>query len=257
MYGIITSSTAAAATFLALYYALSNIRFGWLGALVAGLAVGLGVYFGIAVYVNRRLRDLMPEVEKALMGQRPEQAIQALERARKYARWQLLLDRVIDGQAGVIQFTAKLDHERARPLLERALPNNWQAKAMLAAYHFERKEDDKARAIFEEAVKTTKDAGMLWSAFAWTEWRRGRNQQAIAILQRARKQLPDDEAITRNLQALHTGKKMKMSAYEPDWFALQFERPPVQRVVQGRRGGGMPPGAFGPRMGGGRRMRGG
>lgn len=216
MYGIITSSAAATATFLAVYYALSDVRFGWLAALAAGLAVGLGVYFGIAMVINRRLRDLMPAVEKALMGQRADEAIAILERARRYGRWQLLLDRALDGQTGVIYFTAKQDAERARPLLERALPNNWQAKAMLAAHHFERKDDDKARAVFEEAVKATKEAGMLWSAYAWCEWRRGRNQQAIAVLQRAQKHLPDDEAITRNLQALHSGKKMKMNAYEPE-----------------------------------------
>lgn len=255
MYGIVASAITATIAFAALYYPLSGTRLGWLAALAGGLVAGLGVYFGIAIFVNRRLRALLPEVERALGSQRVDAAIELLERARRYAAWQLMLDRLIDGQVGVILYTAKQDHERARPLLERALPNNWQAKAMLAAYHFERKDDEKARQIFEESVKANKDAGMLWSAYAWCEWRRGRNQSAIDILQRAQKHLPGDDAITRNLQALHTGKKMKMSAYEPEWWALQLQRPPVQMVMPGRRGG-MPSGPVPPRIGGGRRFRG-
>jgi len=258
MYSLILSTVLATATFAAVLALARPYPYGWLIALLAGLAAGLASHVAAVYVVNRRLRAIMPEVEQALMGQRPDQAIRLLEGARRLAKWQLLIDKALDGQIGVILFAYKQDRAEALPYLERTFANNWQAKAMLGVHHFDQRDDAAMKTCFEDTLKQVRKEGMLWSIYAWCVWKRGDTPRAVAILERARKELPDDEPIARNLQALQTGKKMKMNAYEPEWFLYGLQRPPAQVVGGGRRMGGHPMGMrqVGGRAMGGRRARG-
>lgn len=254
MYSFIISGAAGIAAFLAVNFGLSSagVRYPWAWAIAVGLLAGLACYLAIMLYVNRQLKARLAGVETALAEQRVDLAISRLEEMRTLSKWQPMINKVVDGQVGVIVYAYKQDPVRARPMLENTLPQNWHAKIMLAAIHYQNRNEEAMKATFEDTLKATKKEGLLWSAYAWCEWKRGHTKEAIDILGRARKELPDDEAITRNLQTLQSSKKMKMSAYEPEWYLFGLERPPAQMVMGGQRGGG----AMGGRaMGGGRRFR--
>lgn len=207
-------------------------------AVAIGLVVGLAAFVGLSFFTNRRLKDRLAGVETAMMAGQPEQAIEVLEDARELGRWQYGIDQAIDGQIGVILYAQKQDVAAAQPYLEKAIPRNWQAKAMLGAIHFKDKDFDKMESAFDDALRFNKKESLLWSAYAWCQWRRGKRDAALEILERGEKKLPEDEAIQRNLEALRAGKKMRMKAYEPEWWALHLERPPARVMQGGRRRGG-------------------
>ncbi len=235
MYAVLISLALAIAVFSGLYFPF-DISWIWSG--LAGFTAGMASFVGMAYYTNKKLEARMPDVEGALGAQKPDVAIKILEDLRALDRWQPTAGLAIDGQIGTILYAHKQDPEAARPYLEKTIPKNWYAKAMLGAYHYRRKDDDEMRKVFEKAVKSNKKEGMLWAAYAWCLWKRRHTEEAIEVLKRAQKILPADEGIETNLSALQSGKKMKMRDYEPEWWALLLERPPAQVLKSGRRGGG-------------------
>jgi tetratricopeptide (TPR) repeat protein len=164
-----------------------------------------------------------------------------LEGARSLSRWQFLIATMIDGQVGTILYAHKQRLDEAQPYLEKAIVKNWYAKCMLAATHFKRREYDDMVRVFEETVKNNKEAAMAWAAYAWCEAKRGRRPEAIGVLERAMKELPDEDRLKRNLIALQNKKRINMKAFTPEWWVLHLERPPGQVMAGGRMSA--PPGA--------------
>jgi len=235
MYSIVISVALAAVVTLGLHYPLGV---NWPISVAAGVAVAIASFAGMAWYFNKRLEARMPEVEGALGARQVDVAIRILEDMRSLAKWQPTVGMAVDGQIGSILYAHKQDAEAARPYLEKAIPQNWYAKAMLGAYHFRKRDAEAMRKVFEAAVKRNKKQAMLWSAYAWCLWKLNQTDEAIAVLERAKKHVGDDEGVERNLTALRAGRKMRMSAYEPEWWALLLERPPARVLQGGRRGGG-------------------
>jgi tetratricopeptide (TPR) repeat protein len=209
-----------------------------IGAFVAGVSLfdvwsglGLGFLLGVAALVlllrrgRKQVEGAIKEVESHVKGQRFEKAIAALESLRPLARWQLRLGPSIDGQIGMLRYAHMRDFEGARPYLEKSHPKLWQAWAMLAGAHFKKDRIEEMRKVFERAVKANKEAGLLWSAYAFCEWKKGHGTQAIQVLARAHAALPKDERIKTQLQALQNGKKLKMSSSDPEWLALHLDKP--------------------------------
>lgn len=229
MYNLLIASAVS----MGLYLALDRgTPLPWWAALLIGLAAGIAVVLLLARRTSAQLRERMAGVESALTGGQTEAAIAALEKARELGKWQIALDQAIDGQIGVIYWAHKQDAERALPYLRKAMVKNWQAKAMLAAIHYKARRFDQMTSVFDQAVKFNRKEPLLYAAYAWCEAQRGRSAHAIEILTDGVKRLPENEGLTRNLQALREGKKIKMRAFEPDWWAFHLERPPAQ-VMRG------------------------
>jgi tetratricopeptide (TPR) repeat protein len=206
---------------------------GWKGALAPALILGLVAYFLLARWVAKKLDAVRPALEKHIQASRVEEAVKLLESLRPYGRFQFLLGRVLDGQIGILLYAHQRDGERARPYLERAGAANWQARAMLAAYHYRKKRYDEAEAVFESTLKRNRKQSLLWAAYAWCEQKRGHAKRAQELLARAQQFLPRDENISKNLLRLSNDKaKMKMNGYGMEWYALLLEDPPRQMVAQ-------------------------
>ena len=229
MLNLLIAIAAGAAVYLGL-----GLSWSFAYAAFPAVAVLLVVYFLLARRTSRQVEAVMPEVQKHLMARRPDQAIALLQQTRKLGRWQFLVASAIDAQIGMILYAHKQDFEAARPYLEKAFSRQWQPKAMLAAIHYRNKRYEEMERVFEEATKVNKKASLLWAAWAWCEWKRGRRDKAIEILGRAKDHLPEDERIQKNLLALQNNQKMKMKGYGDEWYALLVERPPAQLAVQGR-----------------------
>ena len=210
---------------LGLYYGLGQFLDTWIVVLISLLAGGVAYYF-LARRTNKQLELRMVDVRNALEGQDPNGALEVLEEARSLGRWQFLINTMIDGQVGAIHYAHKQDHEAALPYLEKAVVKNWHARAMLAGIHFKRRKFDDMKQVFEDTVKFNKKESMLWAAYAFCQSKRGMREEALAIIERGRVEMPDDERLKQLLIALQNRKRMNMKAYEPDWYALMLERPP-------------------------------
>ncbi len=232
MYSFLISAGLGGATFAVVWRALG---YHWGIALGLGLVVAMAVWLAMTWWANKQLEKRLPAIEAALTDQSAELAVELLEDARGLQKWSYPVGLAIDGQLGVIHFAHKQDLEAAQPLLEKAFVKNWQAKAMLAALHYKRKQYDEMEKVFEEAIKANKQVPMLYAAFAWVEARRRRRDEAVAILERGRKEMPDDEDLKRAMGELQSGKRIKMTAWEPEWWALHLQRPPAQMVGGGRK----------------------
>jgi tetratricopeptide (TPR) repeat protein len=213
----------------AAFAALGATYASWAGASILGFVAAVIAYISLSRRTANRISDHMKDVERHLRAGRIDRAIAQLEGLRRYARWQFLLGRSIDTQVGALLYAHKQDFTRARPLLERAPARAWHARAMLAADHFRGKRHDEMNQVFEEALKKNKKTSLLYSAYAWCEWKRGQRDHAIEILGQGQEKLPSDEKLSKNLLALKNHKKMKMRGYGPEWFALLLEQPPKQQ----------------------------
>ena len=162
-----------------------------------------------------------------------EKVVKMLEAALSLGKWQFMVEQEIWGQIGIIRYVFK-DLPGAEAAFAKSSDRNYLAKAMQAALHYQRKENDKAIAAFESAVKAGKKAGLVWAAYAWVLMQNKEKDKAIAVLARAVEANPSDEKLKGALTALQNDKKLKMKAWEPEWWQLGLENPPVpQPVFQG------------------------
>lgn len=209
---------------------------GTLAAYVPALAAAIAAWILITRRVGRRVEAMTATIEKHVTAGRVEAAIKALEELRPLGRWQFLFARSLDGQIGSLLYAHRKEFDRARPYLERAHVKVWPARAMLGADHYRRRRYDDMQRVFDHATRHNKKTALLWAAWAWCEWKRGQRDQAISILGRARKHLPNDALIQKNLQALQNLKGMKMNGYRAEWLALHLEKPPApkQRFMPAR-----------------------
>jgi len=232
MYSFLISAVLGGASFALLFLGLDQH---WGIALAVALVVALASWLGVTWWANKQLEKKMPAIEQALTNQKPEVAVKLLEEAREMQKWSLPVGMAIDGQLGIIHYAHKQDLETAKPLLEKAFVKNWQAKAMLAALHYKRKKFDEMEKVFEDTIKSNKKESLLYASYAWCQARRRKRDEAVAILERGRKELPDDEELKQAISAVQSGKKMKMSGWEPEWWALHLQRPPARVISGGRK----------------------
>ena len=146
-----------------------------------------------------------------------EKVVKMLEGALPLARWQFLVEEEIWGQIGIIRYVFK-DLPGAEAAFKKAGSRNYLAKAMQGALHFQRKETPEMIKAFEDAVKSGKKMSLIWAAYAWCLVQLKEKDKAIAVFARGVEANPSDE-------------KLKMKAWEPEWWQLGLESPPTPQPV--------------------------
>ncbi len=211
---------------------------GWVGAIVPGLlAIGVA-YFVLARRTWKKLEALMGEVQKELMAQKFDRALQTLQGGFVLAPWQFLVAAQLHSQIGVLRYVRQ-DFDGARPHLEKSFSRHGVARAMLALVRYKKKDIEGMRKIFDAAVKDNKKEGIVYAAWAWVEEKEGNHDRAIAVLARGLKANPSDEKLKAAAQALQNDKRLKLGKlYEEQWFQFHLEQMPPQMITPGGRGGG-------------------
>ncbi len=211
---------------------------GWVGAIVPGLlAIGVA-YFVLARRTWKKLEALMGEVQKELMAQKFDRALQTLQGGFVLAPWQFLVAAQLHSQIGVLRYVRQ-DFDGARPHLEKSFSRHGVARAMLALVRYKKKDIEGMRKIFDAAVKDNKKEGIVYAAWAWVEEKEGNHDRAIAVLARGLKANPSDEKLKAAAQALQNDKRLKLGKlYEEQWFQFHLEQMPPQMIAPGGRGGG-------------------
>jgi tetratricopeptide (TPR) repeat protein len=227
MYNLLISLAAGLAVTLAIRFG-TNV--GWVGSILPGL-LALGVaYFVLARRSWKQLEALMGTVQKELMAQKFDRALQTLQGGFALAPWQFLVASQIHSQIGVLRYVRQ-DFAAAQPHLEKSFSRHGIARAMLAVTHYRKKDLEKMRKIFDEAAKDNKKEGLIFAAWAWIEEKEGRHDEAIAVLARGLKSNPGDEKLKAAAQTLQNDKRLKLGKlYGEQWFQFHLEKMPPQMV---------------------------
>ncbi len=222
-------------------FIVGRSQFGVGSGVFLALLGSVASYILIARRMGKKVEVIMKQVEEHLGAQRAEKALGLLESLAPLRRWQPMLGAWVDAQIGVIHYSTGR-REEAKPYLEKAPAKMWQAKAMLGAQLFRTKQYDEMVKVFDHATTKNKKTALLWATYSWCEWKRGRRDQAISALTRARQALPDDVRLQKSLEALQNLKKPKMRAYGNEWLSLGLEDGPGVMVMEQAGGGrAMPP----------------
>lgn len=86
---------------------------------------------------------------------------------------------------------------------------------------------------FEQVVSTAKKEPLSWTVYAHCLLSRGQKDEAVKVLERAKKVHPDDPRLLANLEAAQEGKKLKTAPYGDKWtrFRLDGEGAPMPAWV--------------------------
>ena len=224
--------------------AIALAGFSWVAAVIPAAVVFVGAFIVLGRRTLMQFQAIMGEVQKELGGLTPhdkprdrtakiEKAVKLLEGALPLSRYQFLLDGQIYAEIGSIRYAVK-DLTGAEAAFKKATARHHYAQAMYAALNFQRENWSDMEACFEKAVLYGKKEGMLWAAYAWCQLERKEKDKALAILQRGVATNPSDEKLKAALLSLQNDKKLKMRPWEPMWWQLGLETPPVQKVVRFR-----------------------
>ncbi len=237
MYNLIISAAAGIA--VAVLITLFGFPI-WAG-LVPGLIVFAGVYIVLARRVATQIQALSQSAQRELSTPaanvreqkvKIEKALKTLEEGLRFEKWQFMIASEVHAQLGMIKYMAK-DLDGALPHFEKANPRNYMAKAMQAALYFQKKEYTRMKATFEGAAKSGKKEGLVWAAYAWCLLQIKEKDEALKVMARAVQQNPTDEKLKSGLVALQNDKRLKMKAWEPMWWQLGLEAPPMPQMGGG------------------------
>lgn len=220
--------------------------------LYAGIIPGTIVLLGVMVLLGRRsftqLQAVVQAVQAELSSMTPnkkeqqakaDKAIKMLEAALPLGKWQFLVEGEIHGQIGMIKHLFK-DFDGALAAFQKSSDRNYFAKAMQASIYFQKKDFGSMQKSFEDAVKHGNKEGLMWAAYAWCLIQNKDTEGALRVLSRGVEQNPNDEKLKKALAALQNDKRLKMSPWEPMWWQLGLENPPIpqaQFMGGGRRRG--------------------
>ncbi|HEX9401681.1 MAG TPA: hypothetical protein VF912_16345 [Anaeromyxobacter sp.] len=234
MYNLLIAIAAGVAVSLAL--ALGT-NLGLAAAIFPGVLATTIAYFVLMRRSWKKLEAVFEAMQREVQAQKFERAIQTLQGGFALAPWQFLVASQLHSNIGILHYL-KSEMDAALPHLEKSFSKNWVARGMLGAARYRKHDLDGTVRVLDDAVKSNKKEGVLWSLYAWILEKEGRHEQAIALLGRAVSTNGSDEKLKTSLQALQNGKKLKLGKlYAEQWFQFMLERPPPELAGAGFRGG--------------------
>lgn len=212
----------------------------WAYGVVPGLILSGVTFFVIGRRVRADLEARMQKVQTMLQPKRQGQmprfgaAIEILEGALKWEKWQPLVGSQVRGQIGTIYYYDK-KFDKAEPYLAASFGQNWMAKAMYAAIRYRKKDKEGVVSSLESALKWTKKESLLWNMYAWFLWKFDDVDGAIGVLNRAMSHVASDERTQRNLKNLQNGKAMKLKGWDMMWYQFHLEKPSQSDLMKQQR----------------------
>lgn len=212
-------------------------EFGLVAAVFPGVLAATIAYFLLARRSWKKLEAIMETVQREVQTQKIDKAIQTLQGGFALAPWQFLVAAQLHSNIGMLLYIRQ-DLEAALPHLEKSFSRHWIAQGMLGVARYRKRDLEGMKKVFDQAVKSNKKEGVLWSTYAWILEKEARHEDAIRVLSRAVAANGSDEKLKTSLQALQNGKKLKLGKlYGEQWFQFLLERPPPEFVGAGFRGG--------------------
>jgi tetratricopeptide (TPR) repeat protein len=204
-----------------------------------GLVTFAGAFFLLSRRIMKKLTALMETVQRDVQAGRTDKAVRTLQNSFSLGNWQFFVKSQLNAQIGTILYLKK-DFGQAFEYLQKAFSRHWVAMGMLAVCYMKRNKPKKMIETFEKATSVNKKESLLWSLYAYCLEKIGEKDKAVEALEKGIKKGAADDCLLANLEALKSGKKMKMMAYGDLWHQFHLEKPgslikKQTKAVQGRR----------------------
>ena len=233
MYNLLLSLAGGGLVAGAVYYA----GYGVAATAIPGVLIAIGLYVLLARRTIGKLQQVATLVQAELTSMtanrreqqtKVERAVKLLENTLPLGRWQFLVTSEIHGQIGMLKYLFK-DIPGAMASFKLTGNRNSLARTMQGAIHYQRKEYPEMERAFESAVKYGRKEGLYWATYAWCLIQSKQSAKAVPVLTRAVAANPSDENLKKALAAVQNDKRLKMNAWEPQWWQLGLEAPPAQQ----------------------------
>jgi|GEM_PF-321872 len=212
----------------------------------------LGPFLGVIVFVptfmmiRRKVSDqvlpLFERAQKQAQAQNVDKAIESLQEALAWSRWQLFLKAQVNTQIGAMHYAAGRE-KQAIEYLKGGYPKTSESHLLLSAVLSRQGDTAAAVQALERGIAFNKKSPILYNVLAWILNKANQREAAIEVLNKGLKAMKSDPDTSENLQRLQGEKKMTMTPFGQMWYMLKFETPPGA-VAQGqavRKGFRQPP----------------
>tara|TARA_R110002072_G_scaffold20391_3_gene74127 strand:+ start:1755 stop:2525 length:771 start_codon:yes stop_codon:yes gene_type:complete len=205
-----------------------------------GLILFVATFFLVSRLVGKKIQPFLEAAQRHAGASKVDQAVEAYEGARKYANWQLFLDKQINTQIGILHY-AMGEEEKAAEFLAKGYPKIPQGPLVLGALLYRAGKTDEAKKALEQGMQFNKDSAMLPNLLAWIHEKEGDRDAAVAVLNGTSKAVKANAETADNLDRLKNNKRMNMKGFGQNWFMLKFEVPQGMAQGQVRKGFRQPP----------------
>lgn len=228
MLNLIIAIAAAAAAFLLGMYVAGH----WIAGFLPAILVLLISYFLLARRTSAQLQAIMELAGKSVQRQQLDEARRIMDQGRRLGRWQFLVEAQIEAQIGALWYMER-NWGKARRHLDKAFSRNWMAQGMLAALDFRDKDIDKAVERLEKASGFAKKEALFWGLYGYILAESRRQDEALEVLARGLKVMPDNQAIKDLRQAIsNKRRKLKMKSFGNQWYMFFPEQVSMRRYQQ-------------------------
>lgn len=211
----------------------------WVGALAAILpaVISSGItFFVIARKIGKTVQVQMEGIVPMLERRDVKGAKAHLRGVQKqWGRWQPFLGGQIEMQLGMIDYIQR-KWDAALPQLEKGSFRNWTALLCIGAIHWRKKDKSKAIEYFKKAESASKKEPMVYTVWSVLLTRDGKRDDALAVLSRGRKQLPDNGVLKGVHDRIRNKKKIDVSKLPQNWYQFFPEEMSQQHRMRGRNG---------------------
>jgi tetratricopeptide (TPR) repeat protein len=197
------------------------------------VVLAIVIWVLIARRIGKRLQPAMEQVQRQMQQQHFQLAYQSLEDMLPICKWIPLLKGQLLAQMGMLSLHMG-QKDRGVKLLEGASLKNADARLMLACIRYRDGETDRAIKVLELTAKINKKHPLLHNTLAWMLHKAGRSDQAQAALAVFLKKNASNAPSKENMLRLQNNKRLSMTSFAEQWYALGLEQPP-QTMGQVRR----------------------
>lgn len=188
------------------------------------LVIGAAAFVYLGRRIQQKLENILNHASESLKRQQFDQAIAIMKDGYKLGKWHFWVNGSIDGQIGILHYLRK-KNDKAEPLLESASQHHYIAKSMLAIIFWKRGEKEKAKIIFQKALRYGRKESLLYAVYAYMLNEMREKNKAIEILNKGLQICKDDERLLVNLNNLQNNRPMKMKVFGDHWYQFMLERP--------------------------------
>lgn len=199
---------------------------------VAWASIPLGIIAGFMLFiflgrkVQMQLEAVMTKMQAELQQQKFDRAIATLKSGLVLKNRQFFVAAQLHSQIGSLYYLQGQKHyDEAMEHFKNGFPKHFVGQGMMACIYYKRKDYDNMRNTLEIGIRSNKKESLVYALFAYLLYQIKEKEEAIEVLQRGIKVLPNDERLLTNLTNLQNNKKMKMKVYGDIWMQFMLERP--------------------------------
>jgi len=217
---------------VALIVALATDWRWWGFGIFLGLFLAVVSFVAISRKITTKLQSLFLRANAEIQRQKPDLAIEILKEGYRWKHWAFLVHSQIDSQIGIILYSLKKFGE-AYKYLQHANPRLYLAYCLLVIGHLKNGRKKEALDAMELLMRFNKKEAFVFSLCAYLyENELDDREQAIAVIKRGLKSLPNNQNLNEHLMALQNKTPFKMEKYGDVWYQMLLDRKAISRLQQ-------------------------